>query len=130
MWVLHLGYGWLSMGLVLLGANILVPLLPQTAALHALTVGAIGTMTLGVMTRASLGHTGRALTAGLRTTAIYVLITLATLLRLLAPLLGAHYIAGLSLAAAAWCAAFGGFVLFYLQPLTQPRIGAEGAQPI
>lgn len=130
LWVLHLGYGWLSVGLVLLGANILVPFLPQTAALHALTVGAIGTMTLGVMTRASLGHTGRALIAGPRTTAIYVLITLATLLRLLAPLLGPHYVAGLSLAAAAWCAAFGGFVLFYFQPLTQPRIGAEGAQPI
>src|SRR5262245_29044271 len=55
----------------------LVPLLPQTTALHALTAGAIGTMTLAVMTRASLGHTGRALVAGRGTTTIYVLITLA-----------------------------------------------------
>lgn len=130
LWVLHLGYGWLSLGLVLLGVDILVPLLPQTTALHALTIGAIGTMTLAVMTRASLGHTGRALAAGPRTTAIYVMITLATLLRLLAPLLGGFYVAGLSLAALAWCGAFGSFVLFYFQPLTRPRIAAEGAPRI
>lgn len=64
LWVLHLGYGWLSFGLLLLGFNSLAPALPQTTALHALTVGAIGTMTLAVMTRASLGHTGRPLVAG------------------------------------------------------------------
>jgi len=45
LWVLHLGYGWLSIGLLLLGLNSLTPLLPSTSALHALTVGAIGTPT-------------------------------------------------------------------------------------
>jgi uncharacterized protein involved in response to NO len=130
LWVLHLGYGWLPFGLLLLGLNGFVPFLPQTTALHALTVGAIGTMTLAVMTRASLGHTGRALIAGPRTTAIYVLITLAALLRLCAPLFGAHYVVGLSLAAAAWCGAFGSFAVFYFRPLTQPRAGAEGAPTI
>ena len=130
LWALHLGYGWLSFGLLLLGINGLAPFLPPTSALHALTVGAIGTMTLAVMTRASLGHTGRALVAGPRTTAIYVMITLAALLRLLAPLLGAQYVVGLSLAALAWCGAFGGFVLFYFDPLTRPRLGAEGTPPI
>ncbi|PWB79792.1 MAG: short-chain dehydrogenase [Methylocystaceae bacterium] len=130
LWVLHLGYGWLSFGLLLLGLNGLAPLLPPTSALHALTVGALGTMTLGVMTRASLGHTGRTLTAGRRTTAIYLMVTLAVLLRLFAPLFGAHYVIGLSLAAVAWCGAFGSFALFYFRPLTQPRLGAEGAPPI
>jgi len=61
LWVLHLGYGWLSLGLLALGINGLFPLLPSATAIHALTVGAIGTMTLAVMTRASLGHTGRSL---------------------------------------------------------------------
>lgn len=130
LWVLHLGYGWLALGLLLLGLDLFIPLLPQTTAWHALTVGAIGTMTLAVMTRASLGHTGRPLTAGRGTTAIYVMITLATLLRLFAPLLGPHYVVGLALAAIAWCGAYGSFVLFYFQPLTQPRVGAEGARRI
>ena len=105
-------------------------LVPPTTALHALTVGAIGTMTLAVMTRASLGHTGRALVAGPRTTAIYVMITLAVLLRLMAPLLGAHYVLALSLSAVAWCGAFGGFALFYYRPLTHPPVGPEGRPPI
>ena len=56
--VLHLGHGWLAIGLVLLGASELTDLVPASAALHALTAGAIGTMILAVMTRATLGHTG------------------------------------------------------------------------
>ena len=62
--ILHLGYGWLGAGLALLGLAILWPAVVGTpAAMHALTAGAIGTMTLAIMTRATLGHTGRALTA-------------------------------------------------------------------
>jgi len=66
LWVLHLGYGWLALGFVLSAASGLMTLLPPTTALRALTTGAIGTMTLAVMTRASLGHTGHALIAGPR----------------------------------------------------------------
>jgi len=119
--VLHLGYGWLALGLVLLGLSRFVPNLPPTAALHALTVGAVGTMTLAVMTRASLGHTGRPLTAGPGTTAIYALVTLAALARVLAPLGGSHYFLLLSIAGAAWSGAFGLFVVFYAAMLAQPR---------
>lgn len=122
-WILHLGYAWLALGLLLLGFDGLVPLLPATAAMHALTVGAIGTMTLAVMTRATLGHTGRQLTAGPGTTAIYVMVTLAALLRLLAPLDGDGYLLLLSLAGAAWCGAFGLFALAYGGPLLRPRLG-------
>jgi uncharacterized protein involved in response to NO len=96
--------------------------LPHTTALHALTTGAIGTMILAVMTRASLGHTGRPLVAGPGTTVIYVFVTLAAILRLLAPLAGAHYIAALSCAGAAWSAAFGLFVLLYGRLLLSPRV--------
>ncbi|MDE1931593.1 MAG: NnrS family protein, partial [Alphaproteobacteria bacterium] len=108
----------------LLAANGFMPLLPPTAALHALTVGAIGTMTLAVMTRASLGHTGRKLTAGHGTTAIYVLVTIAAVLRLLAPLAGAQYLLMLNLAGGAWTGAFGLFVVLYGPPLLTPRVAA------
>ena len=104
--VLHLGYAWLGVGLLLLGFGI-----SGGAALHALTVGAIGTMTLAVMTRASLGHGGRPLAAGAGTVAIYVLVTLAALLRVLAPYLGGLIVT--SLAGLAWSAAFGLFAIFY-----------------
>jgi uncharacterized protein involved in response to NO len=111
--VLHLGYGWLALGLVLLGLNGLWPALPETTALHALTVGAVGTMTLAVMTRASLGHTGQPLTANAGTMTIYLLMTLAAILRLAAPLAGSHMLLVLSLAGAAWTGAFGLFVVLY-----------------
>jgi uncharacterized protein involved in response to NO len=58
------GYGWLAVGFALLGLVTLTGALPESAALHALTAGAMGTMTLAVMTRATLGHTGQALQAG------------------------------------------------------------------
>jgi uncharacterized protein involved in response to NO len=126
-WSLHLGYGWLALGFLLLALGSLVPMAPTTA-LHALTVGAVGTMTLAVMTRASLGHTGRPLTAGPVTTTIYVLVTSAALLRLAAPFAGVSYLLVLVLAGIAWSGAFGLFALFYGPPLAQPR--GNGARPI
>ncbi|HEU5273929.1 MAG TPA: NnrS family protein [Xanthobacteraceae bacterium] len=127
--VLHLGYGWLALALFLMGLNGLVPLLPPTTALHALTVGAIGTMTLAVMTRASLGHTGHALTAGHGTVTIYALVTLAALLRLIAPLGGSEYLGLLALAGAAWSGAFGLFVVLYAPALARPRARSTAPQP-
>jgi uncharacterized protein involved in response to NO len=127
--VLHVGYGWLALGFILLALSGLVPALPSTAALHALTAGAIGTMTLAVMTRASLGHTGRALTAGPGTIAIYALVNVSALLRLAAPFGGSQYLLLLSLAGAAWVAAFGLFVLIYSPALTQPRLTGGVARP-
>jgi uncharacterized protein involved in response to NO len=115
--VLHVGYGWLGLGFCLFGLNALVSWLPETAALHALTVGAIGTMTLAVMTRATLGHSGRTLTAGPGTTFIYALVTMAAVSRVLVPIAGAHYVAVLWLSAICWSSAFGLFVLLYLEPL-------------
>lgn len=125
--ILHIGYGWLGFGLFLLGVSGFDQALPATAALHALTVGAIGTMTLAVMTRASLGHTGRPLTAGPTTKAIYALITMAAVLRLAAPFAGAGMVAALWLAGAAWSAAFGLFALRYGPALTAPRDHADAA---
>ena len=111
--ILHAGYGWLALGLILLGYNGLHPLLSHTTALHALTAGAIGTMTLAVMTRATLGHSGRGLAAGPGTRAIYLLVTLAALLRLAAPLAGGHALTLTWIAGAAWSGAFGLFAILY-----------------
>jgi uncharacterized protein involved in response to NO len=127
--ILHVGYGWLAAGLLLLGLNHLFDILPQTAALHALTAGAIGTMTLAVMTRASLGHTGRPLTAGVATRMIYSLVTLAAFLRVLSPVAGNSLGLILWLAGAAWTGAFGLFVISYGRALTRPRVQAA-AKPI
>jgi uncharacterized protein involved in response to NO len=116
--------------LLLLGLNGLTDMLPATTALHALTVGAVGTMTLAVMTRASLGHTGRPLSAGPVTKAIYGLVAVATVLRILSPLAGNRVDLALWLAGAAWSWAFGLFAIFYGLVLMQPRVRDEIARPI
>ncbi len=121
LFVLHLGYGWLAFGFLVLGLGTFLPWLPRTTALHALTVGAIGTMTLAVMTRATLGHSGRPLTAGVGTTMIYILVTLAAVFRLSAPLAGARYLLVLALAGAAWSAAFALFAGLYGPLFVRPR---------
>jgi uncharacterized protein involved in response to NO len=127
---LHVGYAWLAAGLLLLGFDILFDFMLRTAALHALTVGAIGTMTLAVMTRSSLGHTGRPLSAGRVTIVIYGLISLAAFLRLIAPFAVSQTMLVLSLAGAAWSAAFLLFAVFYGRALSRPRVSGEGAKSI
>ncbi len=121
LFVLHLGYAWAAFGLLLMGANQILAFMDPTATLHALTAGAIGTMTLAVMTRATRGHTGRPLVADRGTVAIYVAITLAAILRLGAPLTGDHYVPALTAAAAFWSMAYGLFALLYLPMLMGPR---------
>ncbi len=131
LWILHLGYAWLGVGLLLLGASAFIPVLPATSALHALSAGAIGTMILAVMTRASLGHTGRPLSAGRMTRVIYGLVTLAAILRVVAPLCGDSYSLALTLAGAAWCGAFGLFAFVYGRILVgwDQRIASTAAGP-
>ena len=107
--ILHVGYAWLPVGLALLAANQFGLPVPQSAAVHAFTAGAMATMILAVMTRASLGHTGRELRAGLANSVIYLLVTAGALLRVGSSLGVVDYQAGLEIAAAAWA---GGFLLF------------------
>ncbi|WP_374345565.1 NnrS family protein [Phenylobacterium sp.] len=120
--VLHLGYLWLGLGLVLVGASALSPLVPYTAGLHALTAGAVGVMTLAMMTRASLGHTGRPRTAGPATRAVFWLANLAAVLRVAAGLGASEAL--LSLSGLAWTAAFGLFAVSYGPMLILPRRAA------
>ena len=103
--ILHLGYAFVPLGFLLSSAAALDIVVPS-AGVHAWTVGAAGTMTLAVMTRASLGHTGNALTASPMTQAIYAAVVIAALARICASLEPASSEALLHVAAFAWCIAF------------------------
>jgi len=113
-WVLHLGYLWVAVGSLLLGASTLTDAVPRIAGVHALTAGAVGTMLLAVMSRASLGHTDRALIAGPATVVAYLLVTVAALARVAAPWMADVWLTMLVVSAAAWVGAFGLFFLAYL----------------
>src|SRR5512139_1391940 len=109
--VLHIGYAFVPIGFVLVGLSTFTLAVPPTAGLHAWTAGAIGLMTVAVMTRATLGHTGQPLQAGRATQAIYGLLLTAALVRVVAAFFG--LIDLLEFAGAAWIAAFVLFVLLY-----------------
>jgi len=111
--VLHVGYGWLAIGFLLLGAANVLDLGIGSAGLHALSVGAVGTMTLAVMTRATLGHTGRALQTSPGTAAVYVAITVSAAARVAAAFVSSAYLPLLIVAGAAWLVAFALFVDIY-----------------
>lgn len=127
--VLHVAYLWIPIGLALLALSIWFPAIPTVAAIHALTAGTMGTMTLAVMSRATLGHTGRPLTAGTGLTAVFVLITVAAVVRVAASLWSAQYTPMLTVAAVAWIAAFVvylatcGPMLVTRRPATTPTPG-------
>jgi len=121
LWVLHLGYLWIALGLALLAAAAAGWGIPDLAAIHALTAGAMATMTLGVMSRAVLGHGGQTLRAGAGLTAAFVLVSLAAAARVTATLSGALYEPLIYLAAAAWVAAFSCFVAVCAPKLVSTR---------
>lgn len=109
--VLHVGYLWLVVALLLMGLAALgVGPLDASASLHALGAGAIGTMTMAVMARAILGHTGRALVASPIMTLMFAAIVLSALVRVLAPMLPMSYDVAITLAAFLWVCAYGLFV--------------------
>jgi uncharacterized protein involved in response to NO len=122
--VLHVGYAWVPAGLLLLGLSVAGMGVPRSAAIHALTAGAMATMILAVMTRASLGHTGRELRANPATVSIYVLVTAGAILRVSVALGLGEYRTGMDLAGAAWAAALLLFLVAYAPVLWKPRLGA------
>jgi uncharacterized protein involved in response to NO len=120
--ILHVGYFWVPLGLALLAASILGAPIPRSAAIHALTAGAMATMILAVMTRATLGHTGRELRASPPTMLLYGLVTLGALLRVIAPLGIVDYGLGMEFGAVAWAGAFLIFLFAYGPLLFGPRV--------
>jgi uncharacterized protein involved in response to NO len=123
--ILHLGFLFVPVGFLFAGGAALAPeVVPVSAAVHAWTAGAIGVMTLAVMTRASLGHTGRPLSAGGREVAIYAFALGAAGLRIAGALVPGT-VALLYVSALLWILAFGGFALGFLQVLACPKLAPK-----
>jgi len=94
---------------------------------HALTVGSMGGLTIGMMTRTARGHTGRPLEASRIEVAAYVLLLAAAATRVLAPFLAGLYVSALTLAGALWCAAFTGYLIKFAPWLATTRAdGRDG----
>lgn len=120
--VLHVGYAFVPIGYLILAAAAFFPqMVSITAGIHAWTVGAIGTMTLAIMTRASLGHTGNSLEAGLLTQATYVAVVTAAILRIAAGIWPVAMVPLLYAAGVAWIVAFWMFAIGYGPLLARPR---------
>jgi len=123
--ILHIGYLWIPTGLLLLGLSILSPAVPRNAAVHALTAGAMTTMILAVMTRATLGHTGRDLHANLATVVLYGCVTMGALLRVAASLGTGLYRLMLDISGILWTAGLVLFLIVYGPMLWRPRAGNQ-----
>jgi uncharacterized protein involved in response to NO len=128
LWVLHLGYAWLGIGLVLRGISYFVPTWLPTAPLHILALGAIATLILGMMARVSLGHTGRLLVVRGSIAFAFAALAVATVLRGLGPLIApSAYVWLLLVSGGAWSLAFAIFTTVYSPILSSARVdGKEG----
>lgn len=121
LWVLHLGYGLVAAGFLLMAAAVLGVLVESTA-LHLWTIGAVGVMVVGVMSRVALGHTGRALTASRTTAVAYGLMVLAAVVRVAGPALSPDlYTPALLTAAGLWMTALVLFLADYAAILACER---------
>ncbi|MCX7096818.1 MAG: NnrS family protein [Methylococcales bacterium] len=127
LWILYVGYGWVILGFILTALSAFHLVVPALA-LHAFTMGGIGVLTLGMMARVALGHTGRALKISNALAIAFVLINLAALFRVLLPIaLPNGYNFFIYAATLSWLAAFALFMYVYAPILTGPRIdGQEG----
>lgn len=119
--ILHIAYAFVTLGFLLLGLGILQPgMVSPSGALHGWSAGAVGVMTLAVMTRATRGHTGQDLTAAVSTQAIYAFAVTSALARIFAAF-DIQRDPMLAVSAIAWCLAFGGFLIVYGPLLVRPR---------
>lgn len=125
LWILHVSHAWLIVALLLLAASG-AGLVPASSAVHVLTVGLIAGLILGMITRTTLGHTGRLLRAGRIETACYLLLQAALLLRVLPQLFHpAHYLIGLQVSATLWALCFTLYLWKYAPMLWRPRVDGQ-----
>jgi uncharacterized protein involved in response to NO len=126
LWILHTGYAWLALGLVLRAVAAFAGAVPASLATHALTVGAFGALTLGMMARVSLGHTGRTLAPPRPMTVAFAAINLAAFARAVVPIFApAWYFEALVAAGTLWVVAFGLFLICYAPMLARPRVDGK-----
>ncbi len=125
LWVLHAGYVWLAIGALLHGLA-LAGVFPVNAALHALTVGAVGVFTLGMMARVARGHTGRPVNVTRLTVTAFVILNVAVVVRVFGPaVLPASYAVWVDLSGGLWALAFALFAYRYASLLMRPRIDGK-----
>lgn len=121
-WILHVGYLFVPFGAIVIGLSVLLPgALTVAAAQHLWMAGAVGTMTLAVMSRATLGHTGQDLKADAGISTIYLAVILAVLTRIIAGALPDYANVLHTLSGLAWITGFAGFVLRFGPSLLKPR---------
>lgn len=126
LWVLHLGYLWIAVGMALKAAAVLGDAIPASAAAHALTTGAVGVYTLGMMSRVGLGHTGRPLEVRPAIAMAYGLVSIAAVMRIAAPVLFPDlYFEAIAVAGGLWIVAFATFTALYWPILTRPRVDGK-----
>jgi uncharacterized protein involved in response to NO len=124
-WILHAAYAWIVIHLALRGFAAL-GWVPEPLAIHALTIGAIGGLTIGMMTRTARGHSGLPLVADRAEVACYLLVQLAAAVRVLGPLVApSAYLASVIASGALWSAAFALYFVRYWPILTRPRLTAS-----
>lgn len=126
LWVLHVAYALVVVGFVLKVATFLFGV-PASLAVHAFALGGIGLMTMGMMARVSLGHTGRNIFAPPSAVIwMFLLLTSAAVLRVFVPLLApAYYALWVGLSQLSWILAFALFALFYIPMLVSPRVDGQ-----
>lgn len=120
LWSLHISYLAMALGLLLMGASYFITDIVFSSGLHLVTIGAMGLMILAMMSRVSLGHTGRKLEVKKVISLSFALLAIAAVVRVVMPLMGMH-LAGWSLSTLLWCAAFGCFLWIYTPILFAPR---------
>ncbi|HMK14342.1 MAG TPA: NnrS family protein [Burkholderiales bacterium] len=126
LWILHASYAWIAVYLAL-HALVALGVIPASPATHALTVGAIGGLTIGMMTRTARGHTGRPLQASMIETACYALVQLAAVVRVFVPIFAPQlYLAAIIMSGALWSIAFLMFSVMFWPILSRPRIDGRG----
>ncbi|MGZ8426097.1 MAG: NnrS family protein [Candidatus Binatia bacterium] len=125
LWVLHLGYSWIVVGFTLKAGSGLAVIPPQFT-LHAFSLGAIGVLTMGMMARVSLGHTGRPLKVGPGMASAFAAVNLAAVTRGLLPILHPHWFSQLViLSGGLWLVGYAIFIVVYVPILLRPRLDGK-----
>ena len=123
LWILHLSYAWIPVGMLLLALSAMEFGVPAALFMHALGAGAVGGTIIGMITRTARGHSGRPLQVGRTETAAYVLLHLGALVRVFGPLAApTHYGAVLVAGGLAWSAAFLIYLIVYWPILSRPSL--------
>ena len=124
LWILFVGYGFVVLGLAANAMAVLGDWLPRAAADHLLTIGGIGCMTIGIMTRAALGHTGRKPHASPVMVGAFIALGIAAVLRTIGPIIWPdHYTVTMAAVGILWIGVFSIFSVSFWPVLTRPRVG-------